>query len=102
MQQVAERLRHQPMLADRNLLAIDPGHLDVPGGLAVAARAPLEQLERRGGALAERRVRGGIERIAEQQTINVRGGARPAQRSMVKFKPVIKHGSTSCSAWCSR
>ena len=88
--EIAEGLRDQRALSDGDLAAAHLGLVDAPGGLAIAPRGALEQLERRRGAAAKGRVVGGIERIAEQQPIGVRRGPRRAQRRLVQLIEMVQ------------
>ena len=95
MDEIAKWLGDQGPLPDGDFAALHLGLADAPNRAPVAPRGALEQLERRRGAAAKRRVGGGIQRIAEQKPIGIRRSPRRAQGGLVQLVQVIKHASTS-------
>ena len=81
---------------DGDFAAAHLGLVDVPSGLAVAARGALEQLERRRGTPSKGRIGGRVQRIAEQQPIGVSRRPGWAQGGLVQLIEMVEHGSTSC------
>jgi hypothetical protein len=79
MDEIAEGLGDHDPLSYSGLASPHLDAVDAPRRLAVAARGALEEFEHGCCAFAEGRVVGGIERVAEEQTISVCCGPRRAQ-----------------------
>jgi hypothetical protein len=95
MNEVAEWLRDSDALADGDPSALDLRLIDIPSGLRITARSPLEQLERRGRAPAERGISSRIQGVAEEEPIGIGCRPRRAERRPVQLIQMIKHGVTS-------
>src|SRR5262245_43584001 len=95
MNEVAEGLRDDDVLPHGDLSAPDLRRVDVPPGPRVAARGPLEQLERRRCASAKRGVGSRIQRVTKKEPVDI--GCRPgrAERRLVQLIEMVQHGVTS-------